>query len=65
MSHQLGSARGASQVAQWLIYYRIALHGVSIDELRRRKEARAAAEEEARAANQQVPPTGTTKQSVI
>ena len=52
-------------MAQWLIYYRKVLHGVSLDELRRRKEARAAAEADARAAKQQVPPTGTTKQSVI
>ncbi|KAL3918269.1 MAG: hypothetical protein SGPRY_006081 [Prymnesium sp.] len=50
-----------SQVAQWLIYYRNALHGVPLEELRRRKEARAAAE----AAATQLPPTGTTKQSVI
>jgi len=54
-----------AQVAQWLIYYRKELHGVPLEELRRRKEARAAEEEAARSANQQVPPTGTTKQSVI
>lgn len=54
-----------AQVANWLIYYREALHGVPIEELRRRKAARAAQEEAAHAANQQIAPTGTTKQSVI
>ena len=52
-------------MAQWLIYYRKALHGVPVEELKRRKAARAAAEEAARAESVNVPPTGTTKQSVI
>ena len=34
-----------TQVANWLLYYREALHGVPIEELRRRREVRA--EEEA------------------
>jgi len=54
-----------AQVANWLMYYREALHGVPIEELRRRKEARAAREASAREENKAVPPTGTTKQSVI
>ena len=51
-----------AQVSQWLIYYRLELHGVPVDELKRRKEARRAAEQ---AAQDKLPPTGTTKQSVI
>ena len=50
-----------AQAASWLLYYRTALHGVPIDELKRRKAARQAAEEAAR----NTPPTGTTKQGVI
>lgn len=50
-----------AQVAQWLIYYRLELHGVPIEELKRRKEVRRA--REAQEAKQR--PTGTTKQSVI
>ena len=50
-----------AQVAQWLIYYRLELHGVPIEELQRRKSARQAAE----MARAELPPTGTTKQSVI
>jgi len=58
-----------AQVAQWLLYYREALHGVSLDELRRRREERAAEEaKEEAAANERgesIAPTGTTKQSVL
>jgi hypothetical protein len=58
-----------AQVARWLIYYREALHGVSIEELRRRRDARAAEESEREAAaaarGETIPPTGTTKQSVL
>lgn len=60
-----------AQVATWLLYYRNALHGVSIDELKRRKAERAAAEEREAAERGGAivpgvsPATGTTKQSVI
>uniref|UniRef100_A0A7S0JEB5 Uncharacterized protein n=1 Tax=Calcidiscus leptoporus TaxID=127549 RepID=A0A7S0JEB5_9EUKA len=50
-----------AQVANWLLYYRTALHGVPLDELQRRKAERAAVEAQAPAR----PPTGTTKQGVI
>jgi len=46
-----------AQVAQWLYYYREALHGVSIEELRRRRDERAKTE--------QAGPTGTINQAVI
>tara|TARA_B100000524_G_C23492955_1_gene314093 strand:+ start:192 stop:368 length:177 start_codon:yes stop_codon:yes gene_type:complete len=58
-------------VATWLLYYRNALHGVSIEELKQRKAERAAAEERelAERGGAEVPgvsrATGTTKQSVI
>ena len=58
-------AHDAAQVANWLVYFRKELNGVPIEELRRRKAARVAAEEAARAAQERLPPTGTTKQSVI
>jgi len=58
-----------AQVANWLCYYREALHGVSLDELRRRRDQRAAEEaqleEEARARGEVIAPTGTTKQGVL
>lgn len=54
-----------AQVAQWLFYYREALHGVDVEELRRRREARAAKERATREAGQELPPTGTTAQGVI
>ena len=60
-----------AQVATWLLYYRNALHGVSIEELKQRKAERAAAEERelAERGGAEVPgvsrATGTTKQSVI
>ena len=54
-----------AQVAQWLIYYRKALHGVSLEELVRRKEARQVEEQARVAAEGTLPPTGTTKQSVL
>jgi hypothetical protein len=54
-----------AQVANWLLYYREALHGVPVEELRRRREERAKAEEAARAAGERVAPTGTSKQSVV
>lgn len=54
-----------AQVAQWLFYYRESLHGVPVEELKRRRDARAAKEEAARAAGERVAPTGTTGQSVI
>ena len=50
-----------AQVAQWLIYYRLELHGVPVEELKRRKDVRRA--RESQEATQR--PTGTTKQSVI
>lgn len=54
-----------AQVAQWLYYYRQALHGVSIEELRRRRDVRVAAEKIREAAGQVLPPTGTTRQGVL
>jgi len=54
-----------AQVSQWLYYYREALHGVSIEELRRRRDERAKAEEAAVAAGNAPKPTGTTKQAVL
>jgi len=58
-----------AQVSQWLLYYREALHGVPLDELRRRRDARAKeeakAEEAAKAAGKSIAPTGTTKQGVL
>ncbi len=54
-----------AQVAQWLLYYREALHGVSVEELRRRRAERAAKEEATRAAGGTVPPTGGSQQSVV
>ena len=53
-----------AQVGQWLIYYRKALHGVSLEELVRRREARQV-EEAAKVADGTLPPTGTTKQGVL
>ena len=58
-----------AQVCNWLLYYREALHGVPVEELRRRREAKAVeeakAEAEAKARGESIAPTGTTKQSVI
>lgn len=54
-----------AQVANWLFYYREALHGVPVEELKRRRAERAAAEQAAQAAGQAVAPTGTTGQSVV
>ena len=54
-----------AQVAQWLYYYREALHGVSVEELRRRRDARAAEEAAAEARGENPRPTGTTKQGVL
>ena len=51
-----------AQVASWLLYYRTELHGVPIDELRRRRAARAAAEA---AAPEKQAPTGMAGQSVV
>ena len=49
-------------MASWLLYYRTELHGVPIDELRRRRAARAAAEA---AAPEKQAPTGMAGQSVV
>jgi len=54
-----------AQVAQWLYYYREALHGVDVEELRRRRDERAAAEAAAIARGEAPKPTGTTKQGVL
>ena len=54
-----------AQVANWLLYYREALHGVSVEELRRRREERAAAEAARVAAGEVMAPTGTAAQSVV
>jgi hypothetical protein len=54
-----------AQCAQWLYYYREALHGVSIEELRRRRDERAAEEAKALEEGGTIAPTGTTKQSVL
>lgn len=53
-----------AQVANWLLYYREALHGVSIEELRRRREIRAAEEAARRAAGEVIAPTGTAAEAV-
>jgi len=53
-----------AQVANWLLYYREALHGVPVEELRRRREARAKEEAARRAAGEVLAPTGTAAQSV-
>ena len=58
-----------AQVAQWLFYYREALHGVDLEELKRRRDAKAIeeakAEEEAKARGEVITPTGTTKLGVL
>lgn len=54
-----------AQVANWLLYYREALHGVPVEELRRRREVRAAEEAARKAAGEVMAPTGTAAQSVI
>lgn len=51
-----------AQAANWLLYYRRELRGVSIEELKRRRAERAAAEEQAGRTDA---PTGTTKQGVV
>jgi hypothetical protein len=51
-----------AQAANWLLYYRRELRGVSIEELKRRRAERAAAEE---AAGRTDAPTGTTKTGVV
>jgi len=50
-----------AQVANWLVYYRSELRGVSLEELQRRKAAKQAREE----AQKMQYPTGTTQQSVL
>lgn len=51
-----------AQVTNWLLYYREALHGRSLAELKRAKEEARKIEEEQ---GTKVPGTGTTKQSVV
>ena len=51
-----------AQVANWLLFYRRELRGVSIEELRARRDARKAKEI---AEGKQDRPTGTTKQGVV
>ena len=51
-----------AQVANWLLFYRRELRGVSIEELRARRDARRAREE---AEGKTDRPTGTTKQGVV
>jgi hypothetical protein len=51
-----------AQAANWLLYYRRELRGVSIEELKRRRAERAAAEE---VAGRTDAPTGTTKTGVV
>ena len=51
-----------AQAANWLLYYRRELRGVSVEELKRRRAERAAEEE---AAGRAEAPTGTTKQGVV
>lgn len=54
-----------AQVAQWLYYYRQALHGVPLEELQRRRDARSATERSREDSGEKVPPTGTTRQGVL
>jgi len=59
-----------AQVAQWLLYYREALHGVDVEELKRRRDERAKEEAAREAAakargEEYFAPTGTTKQAVL
>ena len=58
-----------AQVAQWLFFYREALHGVDLEELKRRRDAKAIeeakAQEEANAKGEIITPTGTTKLGVL
>ena len=51
-----------AQAANWLLYYRRELRGVSIEELKRRRAERVAAEE---VAGRTDAPTGTTKTGVV
>mmetsp|Transcript_11689 Transcript_11689/g.30457 ORF Transcript_11689/g.30457 Transcript_11689/m.30457 type:complete len:227 (-) Transcript_11689:191-871(-) len=51
-----------AQVTNWLLYYREALHGRKLSELKRRQEESRKQEEED---GVKVPGTGTTKQSVM
>jgi len=51
-----------AQVANWLLFYRRELRGVSVEELRARRDARRLEEE---AAGKLDRPTGTTRQSVV
>ena len=51
-----------AQVANWLLFYRRELRGVSVEELRARRDARRAREE---AEGKTDRPTGTTKQGVV
>jgi len=54
-----------AQCANWLLYYREALHGVDVEELRRRREVRAKEEQARRAAGEVIAPTGTAAESVV
>lgn len=54
-----------AQVSNWLLYYREALHGVSVEELRSRREKRAEEEAARVAAGEVMAPTGTAAQSVV
>ena len=54
-----------AQCASWLLYYRTVLHGVSIDELIRRKKKRQAWEANLKDANQGSPASGTSQQAVF
>ena len=51
-----------AQVANWLLFYRRELRGVSVEELRARRDARRLEEE---ASGKLDRPTGTTRQSVV
>ena len=54
-----------AQCANWLCYYKQALHGVPVEELRRRREERAKAEAARVAAGEVMAATGTAAQSVV
>jgi hypothetical protein len=51
-----------AQVANWLLYYRRELRGVTVEELQRRRQQRRALEDAEGGADR---PTGTTKQGVV
>lgn len=54
-----------AQATNWLLYYREALHGRTLGEVRRAKEKARRAEEAAAAEGVRVAPTGTTGQHVM